>query len=157
PPTTPPDDGAFEDLNALLVALHDAHVHAHGVARLEGRYVLSELLGLDPVDQIHRYPPLASPNRLIYRSPHSRSRMMAAAARTKRWSHPVVPRTGSRIASIRPRTSAVSPHPVPKTSTTGRGSRAIRRRRSPNGTRPVPSRADVATRHGSAPASRSTS
>src|SRR5947207_2989351 len=47
-----PDHGSLEDLDALLVALDHAHVHPHGVARLEGRDVLAELLRLDAVDRI---------------------------------------------------------------------------------------------------------
>src|SRR5204863_8471611 len=46
-------DRAFEHLDALLVALDDLHVHAHGVAGLEGRHVLAELAVLDPIDRIH--------------------------------------------------------------------------------------------------------
>src|SRR5437016_7530047 len=51
-----PDHGSLEDLDALLVALDHAHVHPHGVARLEGRDVLAELLRLDAVDRIHGNP-----------------------------------------------------------------------------------------------------
>src|SRR5919198_3916704 len=48
------EDGALEHLDALLVALHDAHVNSHGVARLERGHVLAQLLGLDPVYWVHR-------------------------------------------------------------------------------------------------------
>src|SRR5262249_7192796 len=49
----PLDDGALEDLDALLVALDDADVDPNRVARLEGGYVRAKLLGLDPVDGVH--------------------------------------------------------------------------------------------------------
>src|SRR5439155_25164893 len=47
------EHGALEDLDALLVTLDDAHVHAHRVARPELGQALAELLGLDAVDRIH--------------------------------------------------------------------------------------------------------
>src|SRR5205085_5188920 len=53
------DDRALEDLDALLVALDDAHVHAHGVAGLEGGHPLAELLGFNTVDRIHGATPPA--------------------------------------------------------------------------------------------------
>src|SRR5439155_22551018 len=75
---TAADHGPLEDLDALLVALDHAHVHPHGVARLEGRDVLAELLRLDAVDRIHG-------TRSSYRSWRSGSRMMAPALRTETW------------------------------------------------------------------------
>src|SRR5438876_2171316 len=57
------DDRALEDLDALLVALDDAYVHAHGVARLEGGHLLAELLGLDAVDGVHRAGTIPSSGR----------------------------------------------------------------------------------------------
>src|SRR5208337_3981143 len=42
-----PDDDAFENLNALLVAFFDLHVHANGIAGLELRQALLGLLLFD--------------------------------------------------------------------------------------------------------------
>src|SRR5437667_384485 len=53
------DDRTLEHLDALLVAFDHADVDAHGVARLERRDVLAELLRLDPVDRIHGTHPLS--------------------------------------------------------------------------------------------------
>src|SRR6266478_512222 len=58
------DDRALEDLDALLVALDDAYVHAHGVARLERGHLLAELLGLDAVNGVHRARTIPSSGRL---------------------------------------------------------------------------------------------
>src|SRR6185369_1232740 len=141
------DDRALEDLDALLVALDDPDVNAHGIAGLELRQPLAELLRLDAIDRVH------GRNRYFYPSPRRRSRMMAAALLTDMWFHPSVPRTGSRMSSTRPRTSSVRPQPVPKTRSVGRRSSASRRRRAANPSRRSPSRAEVATSDGSTPVS----
>src|SRR4029453_3387747 len=50
---TPPQHRALEHLDALLVALDDAHVDLHGVAGPEGGHALAPLLGLYDVDRVH--------------------------------------------------------------------------------------------------------
>ena len=82
--------------------------------------------------------------------------MIEAALRTDRWFQSAVPRMGSRT-SERPRTSSVSPQPVPKSRRRGRGPSRRRRRSSSKRRRGAPSRALVATRSGSTPVSRSMS
>src|SRR4029453_17578996 len=58
-----PDHHALEDLHALLLALDDLDVHAHGVAGREGVAVLLQYAGLDGRDGIHDVAPLSQITR----------------------------------------------------------------------------------------------
>ena len=52
PAALPPDDGAFENLDALAVAFHDFDVDANGVARLEGGNIAAHLFLFECFDNI---------------------------------------------------------------------------------------------------------
>src|SRR5262245_13119911 len=69
----------FEDLDALLLSLDDAHVHPQRVARPKRGLAVLQLLTLDAVDDVHVRASSSSS-----RAPQTRSRMIAAAARTER-------------------------------------------------------------------------
>src|SRR3954464_3691941 len=47
------DHHALEELDSLLVALHDTHVHLQGVAGREGRDVVADALGIDEIGGVH--------------------------------------------------------------------------------------------------------
>ena len=64
------DDDAFEDLDALLVALAHLHVHADGVARLHRR-PLGQLRLLDQLNRAHDSPRLTCQIGIGLRSRHS--------------------------------------------------------------------------------------
>src|SRR5207249_3258695 len=55
------DDGAVEDLRALLLALDDLHVHADLVAGLETLAVLLELRRLNDANRVHDLRPSLFP------------------------------------------------------------------------------------------------
>lgn len=49
--TIPANHNAFEDLDALFVALDDLGMHTNGVARFEGRHILAKLGRFDRLNQ----------------------------------------------------------------------------------------------------------
>jgi len=48
------NDDAFEDLNALFVALYDSYVHLDGVAGLEIGNVVAKTLLINKIGDVHR-------------------------------------------------------------------------------------------------------
>src|SRR5262249_23241329 len=53
PSALAPDHDALEHLDALAIALDDAHVHLDGVARPELRQVVAQTRRFDEVDLVH--------------------------------------------------------------------------------------------------------